>query len=184
MIKEARNDKENNTENKKITYNLIFEILKYLKPKDIGRFLTLNRGLYRSLSSKFQNVNFSVENSECINLMRNDIKAHSTLNNIKISVKLKNDNKRNILLMLQLHKNIKERLGVIPLFYNDKTRSYNININENKYCSVYNLLKTRNFEIFNFKAEVITESAHQIEFKQINLYISTFLANDNDSYIN
>jgi hypothetical protein len=180
MISEARNDKVSNSENKKITYNLILEILKYFKPKDIGRFLTLNKALYQSLSSKFQTVNFSVENSDCINLMRKDINTRSTLNNIKISVKLKNENKRNILFMLQLQKNIKDRLGVIPLFYNNITRSYNININENKYCSVFKLLKSRNFETFNFRAELITDVAYQIEYKQINLSITSFLGNSND----
>jgi hypothetical protein len=165
---------------KKLPNNLILLVMEYLKPNKVGQCLLLNKTIHSILSRKFYTEFFSVKNSTNVTIKREDIKQEMLMKNLKITINIKHENKKSYLFMLQICKNEKERLGVVPLLYIKSKQAYVLNINENRYSSLFFLLRSRNFKKMKFNLELINCTANEISSKEITLSILYF--NDTTEY--
>jgi hypothetical protein len=172
MLNEDTNPKF--SKKKKLSNNLIVEILQFLKPTRIGQCLLLDKTINSSLSHFFKTYNISVGNTNVIIINKRELIQDGETNNIRISVRIQEEFNKKNLLMLQLHKNEKERLGVIPLLYKYTEGSYITNINSNKYSSLFYMLKKGNLENMKFKVELITRFVPSITVREITFSIMYF----------
>jgi len=159
---------------KKLPNNLILVVMEYLKPNKLGQCLLLNKTICSSLSRKFYSDFFSVNKSTNATIKREDIKQEMFMKNFKITIKINHDNRKNYLFMLQVLKNEKERLGVVPMLYIKSKHTYVVNINENRYSTLFYMLRSRNFEKMKFSLELINGNFNQISSQDMTVTILYF----------